>query len=61
MRLRFGIIVLLGLAVFAAAAAFFRGGVYMSMRPNDTEAGTRLTVSDTRFSATFETATFALG
>jgi hypothetical protein len=31
------------------------------MRLNDTEAGSRLPVSDSRFSATFETATFALG
>jgi hypothetical protein len=61
MKLSSGIIVLLGLSVFAATLAFLQGGVSMSMRLNATEAGTGLTVSDTRFSATFETATFALG
>jgi hypothetical protein len=61
MRIGVGIIVLLGLALSAITLVVLKGGIPMSMRLNDTEAGTRLSVSDSRFSSTFETATFALG
>jgi hypothetical protein len=61
MRIGVSIIVLLGLALSALTLVALKGGVPMSMRLNDTEAGTRLSVSDSRFSSTFETATFALG
>ena len=60
MKLRLSVIILLGLAV-AAAVLVIEGGRNMSKPLNDAEGGTLLSASDVPFSATFETATFALG
>ena len=61
MSLRVVLIFLTGMAVSAVTLVAFKGGVSMSVRPNDSEAVTRLSASEVHFSANFETATFALG
>ena len=61
MRLRFSLIVLLGLAIIVVTIVALKGGVSMSLSHNDTEAGISVPPLDTHYSGTFETATFALG
>ena len=61
MRLRFVLMVLLGLAITVVIMIFLKGGESMFPSHNDSEAGIGLPPSDIPHSNTFETATFALG
>ena len=61
MSLRVVLIFLTGVAVSAVTLVALKGGISMSVRPNDSEAVTRLSAADTHLPGPFETATFALG
>jgi len=61
MKLDFSSRVLVGAVISAVAVIILGGGVNMSTRHDDTEAGIGLPSSDTDPSGKFETATFALG